>query len=147
MPASPRSSSRCRRYLGHDRFGCRFWILGRQDRPADHDVVGAVFERLRHRHHLALRRRQEGRRRLLGRLQEPPRHRLHGAAVDALQLGLGERPDLARRVHLAVPAGLVAVDVADTGECMGVKQMQELIQEEFPNLRFGYFNPPMERIR
>jgi pyruvate-formate lyase-activating enzyme len=37
--------------------------------------------------------------------------------------------------------------VTDTGECMGVKQMQELIREEFPNLKFGYFNPPIERIR
>jgi len=39
------------------------------------------------------------------------------------------------------------IGVSDTGECMGVKQLQELIQEEFPDLRFGYFNPPMERIR
>jgi len=39
------------------------------------------------------------------------------------------------------------IGVSDTGECMGVKQLQELIQEEFPSLRFGYFNPPMERIR
>jgi hypothetical protein len=30
---------------------------------------------------------------------------------------------------------------------MGVKQMMELLREEFPELRFGYFNPPMERIR
>ncbi len=39
------------------------------------------------------------------------------------------------------------IGVTDTGECMGVKQMQELIREEFPNLKFGYFNPPMERIK
>jgi len=39
------------------------------------------------------------------------------------------------------------IGVVDTGEMMGVKQMQELIREEFPHLRFGYFNPPMERIR
>lgn len=32
-------------------------------------------------------------------------------------------------------------------EMIGVKQMQELIREEFPDLKFGYFNPPMERIR
>jgi len=25
--------------------------------------------------------------------------------------------------------------------------MMDLIQEEFPNLKFGYFNPPMERIK
>ncbi|HEY9256841.1 radical SAM protein [Chitinophaga sp.] len=36
--------------------------------------------------------------------------------------------------------------VTETGECLGVKQLQELIQEEFPDLKFGYFNPPMERI-
>jgi pyruvate-formate lyase-activating enzyme len=39
------------------------------------------------------------------------------------------------------------IGVTDTGECMGVKQMMELLREEFPQLRFGYFNPPMERIR
>jgi MoaA/NifB/PqqE/SkfB family radical SAM enzyme len=36
--------------------------------------------------------------------------------------------------------------ITETGECLGVKQLQELIQEEFPALKFGYFNPPMERI-
>jgi hypothetical protein len=30
---------------------------------------------------------------------------------------------------------------------MGVRQLMELIREEFPAVRFGYFNPPMERIR
>ena len=39
------------------------------------------------------------------------------------------------------------IGVTDTGECMGVRQLQELIREEFPNLRFGYFNPPIERIK
>ncbi len=39
------------------------------------------------------------------------------------------------------------IGVADTGECMGVKQLQELIREEFPSLKYGYFNPPMERIK
>lgn len=39
------------------------------------------------------------------------------------------------------------INVAETGECMGVKQMMELIHEEFPNVRFGYFNPPIERIK
>ena len=38
------------------------------------------------------------------------------------------------------------IGVVDTGECMGIKQMLELIQEEFPNLKFGYFNPSIERI-
>ena len=39
------------------------------------------------------------------------------------------------------------IGATDTGECMGVKQMMELIREEFPHLKFGYFNPPMERIK
>ena len=39
------------------------------------------------------------------------------------------------------------IGVTDTGECLGVKQLQELIREEFPQLRFGYFNPPIERIK
>lgn len=39
------------------------------------------------------------------------------------------------------------IGVTDTGEMMGVKQLQELIQEEFPNLQFGYYNPPIERIK
>lgn len=37
--------------------------------------------------------------------------------------------------------------VQDTGEFLGVKQLLELIREEFPDLKFGYFNPPMERIK
>jgi MoaA/NifB/PqqE/SkfB family radical SAM enzyme len=37
--------------------------------------------------------------------------------------------------------------VTDTGECMGVKQLMELLHEEFPQVKFGYFNPPKERIR
>ena len=39
------------------------------------------------------------------------------------------------------------IGVSETGECMGIKQMMELIHEEFPNLKFGYFNPSMERIK
>ncbi len=39
------------------------------------------------------------------------------------------------------------IGVTDTGECMGVKQMMELLREEFPNLKFGYFNPSIERIK
>lgn len=42
---------------------------------------------------------------------------------------------------------LKKIGIEDTGECMGVKQMMELIREEFPNLKFGYFNPPIERIK
>ena len=37
--------------------------------------------------------------------------------------------------------------LSDTGECLGIKQMIELIHEEFPDLKFGYFNPSMERIK
>ena len=38
------------------------------------------------------------------------------------------------------------IGVIDTGDSIGIKQMMELIQEEFPLLKFGYFNPPIERI-
>lgn len=37
--------------------------------------------------------------------------------------------------------------IGDAGECMGMKQMLELIHEEFPNVKFGYFNPPIERMK
>lgn len=39
------------------------------------------------------------------------------------------------------------IGVTDTGEMMGVKQLMELIHEEFPQVKFGYFNPSMERIK
>ncbi|GAA4469361.1 radical SAM protein [Nemorincola caseinilytica] len=39
------------------------------------------------------------------------------------------------------------MNIADTGECMGIKQMMELIREEFPDLKYGYFNPPIERMK
>jgi pyruvate-formate lyase-activating enzyme len=39
------------------------------------------------------------------------------------------------------------LNLTDTGECMGILQLQELIHEEFPNLKYGYFNPSMERIK
>ncbi|GAC1450858.1 MAG: radical SAM protein [Chitinophagaceae bacterium] len=39
------------------------------------------------------------------------------------------------------------IGVTETGECMGIKQLQELIHEEFPKVKYGYFNPPMERIK
>lgn len=38
------------------------------------------------------------------------------------------------------------IGISDCGEMMGVKNMMNLIREEFPMLRFGYFNPPIERI-
>jgi pyruvate-formate lyase-activating enzyme len=39
------------------------------------------------------------------------------------------------------------IGISDTGDFLGVKQFMELIREEFPRVKFGYFNPPMERIR
>ncbi|MBA4197348.1 MAG: radical SAM protein [Chitinophaga sp.] len=39
------------------------------------------------------------------------------------------------------------IGVTETGEIMGIKQLQQLIHEEFPQVKFGYFNPPMERIK
>ena len=39
------------------------------------------------------------------------------------------------------------IGVTDTGECMGVKQLMEEIHKEFPKLKFGYFNPSIERIK
>lgn len=39
------------------------------------------------------------------------------------------------------------IGIEETGECMGIGQMIQLIREEFPDLKFGYFNPPMERIK
>jgi hypothetical protein len=39
------------------------------------------------------------------------------------------------------------IGYGETGEAIGIAQMMELLQEEFPMLKFGYFNPPMERIR
>lgn len=38
------------------------------------------------------------------------------------------------------------IGTVETGECLGMKQMMELLREEFPDLKYGYFNPPMERI-
>ncbi|MCF6404185.1 radical SAM protein [Chitinophaga filiformis] len=37
--------------------------------------------------------------------------------------------------------------VTEVGDCLGIKQLQELIHEEFPHLKYGYFNPPIERIK
>lgn len=39
------------------------------------------------------------------------------------------------------------IGVTEIGEIMGIKQMMDLIQEEFPDLKFGYYNPPIERIK
>nr|MBP6316117.1 radical SAM protein [Chitinophagaceae bacterium] len=37
--------------------------------------------------------------------------------------------------------------VTDTGACYGMAQMLQIVREEFPQIKFGYFNPPIERIR
>lgn len=42
---------------------------------------------------------------------------------------------------------LKQIGIAETGELLGIKQLMELIREEFPHLKFGYFNPPIERIK
>ena len=39
------------------------------------------------------------------------------------------------------------MNIGDTGESMGMSQLMELIKEEFPDLKYGYFNPPVERMR
>lgn len=39
------------------------------------------------------------------------------------------------------------INIADAGVCMGIKEMMHQIHNEFPHLKFGYFNPPIERIR
>lgn len=37
--------------------------------------------------------------------------------------------------------------IVETGELLGIKQLMDLLKEEFPKLRFGYYNPPIERIK
>jgi MoaA/NifB/PqqE/SkfB family radical SAM enzyme len=39
------------------------------------------------------------------------------------------------------------MNIGETGECMGMKQLMELIREEFPDVKYGYFNPPIERMK
>ncbi len=39
------------------------------------------------------------------------------------------------------------IKVSDTGEILGIKQLLELIRDEFPDVKYGYFNPPIERIK
>lgn len=42
---------------------------------------------------------------------------------------------------------LAKIGATDPGDSLGIRQLQELIHEEFPQVKFGYFNPPMERIK
>ena len=39
------------------------------------------------------------------------------------------------------------INLQEIGETLGMKQLMHLIRSEFPNLKFGYFNPPIERIK
>jgi pyruvate-formate lyase-activating enzyme len=39
------------------------------------------------------------------------------------------------------------IGITDTGESLGVNQLMYLIRKEFPDLKFGYFNPSIERIK
>ena len=39
------------------------------------------------------------------------------------------------------------IGVTETGKCIGVNRLMQAIQNEFPNLKFGYFNPSIERIK
>ncbi len=39
------------------------------------------------------------------------------------------------------------IGATDTGDCIGVKQLMNEIRLEFPQLKFGYFNPSIERIK
>lgn len=39
------------------------------------------------------------------------------------------------------------MDITDTGDFLGIKQLMELVHEEFPDVKYGYFNPPIERMK
>jgi MoaA/NifB/PqqE/SkfB family radical SAM enzyme len=39
------------------------------------------------------------------------------------------------------------IGMHDCGERYGIKQMMEIVKDEFPHVKFGYFNPPIERIK
>ena len=38
------------------------------------------------------------------------------------------------------------IGYSDSGEAMGIGNLMDLLRQEFPLLKFGYFNPPIERI-
>ena len=42
---------------------------------------------------------------------------------------------------------LQKVKVEETEKTMGVKEFMRRIKEEFPDIKYGYFNPPIERIK
>jgi hypothetical protein len=37
--------------------------------------------------------------------------------------------------------------VQDCGESYGMKNLLQMIREEFPKVKFGYFNPSIERMK
>jgi hypothetical protein len=37
--------------------------------------------------------------------------------------------------------------ITEPMEFMGIRNMMNLIREDFPDLKFGYYNPPIERIK
>jgi len=39
------------------------------------------------------------------------------------------------------------MNLTETGNIIGVKTLMHEIQQEFPSLKFGYFNPSLERIK
>lgn len=39
------------------------------------------------------------------------------------------------------------INMTDTGEFMGIRQLMEMIHMEFPKVKFGYFNPSIERMK
>ncbi len=39
------------------------------------------------------------------------------------------------------------IGITDTGVSMGVRNMMKALRDEFPDLKFGYFNPPIERMK
>ncbi len=42
---------------------------------------------------------------------------------------------------------LTKLNITDTGPCFGIKQTFDIIHEEYPHVKYGYFNPPIERIK
>lgn len=39
------------------------------------------------------------------------------------------------------------IGVIESEQFLGIKEMMTLIKEEFPNIKYGYYNPPKERIQ
>ena len=69
-----------------------------------------------------------------------------GRHIDWIGKGVDERGVDARSGDTLIQVDPIYYRPTETGELLGIKQLQELIHEEFPQVKFGYFNPPMERI-